>query len=79
MVTLDQNAPDWAQRLVKDLNNEFDAVLGLFVSKTAFLATAMPDATKNAWKLAFVSNGAANKFVAVSNGVAWYYLQGTAV
>lgn len=29
--------------------------------------------------IVYVSDGAANKFAAISNGTAWYYLQGTAV
>ena len=80
MINIDQTAPDWAQRMARDTSDALDrAELGMFVSATAFLSTAMPDATKYAWRLAFVSNGTGNRFVAVSNGVAWYYLDGTAV
>ena len=80
MIIVDQDAPRWAKEIVRQANQDIaDAGLGPFVSRTPFLAASMPDATKNAWKLAFISNGAADKYVAVSNGVAWFYLEGTAV
>jgi hypothetical protein len=80
MITVAQDAPLWAQQLVRQVNADIaTASLGPFVSRAPFLKTSMPDATKNAWKLAFVSNGTGNKFIAVSNGVAWFYPEGTAV
>lgn len=79
-VYIDQSAPFWAQQMERQINQDvLQASLGPFMSRTPFTAASMPDATQNAWKLAFVSDGAGDKFVAVSNGVAWYYLEGTPV
>lgn len=51
----------------------------LFVSLTPFTVANKPAAADYPWKLIFLSDGAGNKFVAVSNGTAWHYLEGTAV
>lgn len=53
--------------------------IGPFVSLRPFTLLNRPPPSKYPWKLIFLSDGAANKFVAVSNGTAWYYLEGTAV
>lgn len=45
----------------------------------AQIAAGTPSASKNPRSLIYVSDGAGNKFVAVSNGTAWYYLTGVAV
>lgn len=45
----------------------------------AQIAAGTPSASNNPHSLIYVSDGAGNKFVAVSNGTAWYYLTGTAV
>ena len=52
-----------------------------FISPTPVLAASLTAAVaaRYPWKLAIVSDGAGNRFVAVSNGTAWRYLDGTAV
>jgi len=71
----------WSALTANAIQAAIDGVGPMFVSTKPFtvaqLTAAM--ATLFPWKLVFVSNGAGNKFVAVSNGTAFYYLEGTAV
>lgn len=79
MITLDRNAPDWAQVLVTQINQAIDE--SWTRALPLYTTTTLPSATDKTWlwRPIAVSDGAANKFVAISNGTAWYYLQGTAV
>lgn len=79
-LTIDTEAPPYLSDLARKLDILIaQAQLGAFVSQTPYTVANKPSAITNAWKLIFLSDGALNKFVAVSNGVAWYYLEGTAV
>ena len=81
MIQAPSNAPPWAFQFANQIQRALDLIGPVFISLQPFtvaqLTAAM--ASKNRWKLAFVSDGADNKFVAVSNGTAFYYLEGTAV
>lgn len=80
ILTVDTQAPPYIFDLVRKLNILLtQAQLGAFVSMAPYTVAAKPDATLFAWKLIFLSDGAGNKFVAVSDGTAWYYLEGTPV
>lgn len=39
----------------------------------------LPPAAQHEGTPLYVSNGAGNRFIAISNGTAWYYADGTAV
>lgn len=75
------NAPDWAFNLARDIQGEIDIARTMFISRTPFTVAELTAALAalHPWKLAIVSDGATNKFVAVSNGSAFYYMEGTAV
>lgn len=79
MITAPTNAPAWAQDFARAIDAALQSQLGPFVSLQPFTVAAKPLAASFPWKLIFLSDGAANKFIAVSNGTAWYYLEGTAV
>jgi hypothetical protein len=79
MITAPVSAPLWAQDFARAIDQAVQSQLGPFVSLTPFTVANKPAAANFPWKLIFLSDGAANKFVAVSNGTAWYYLEGSAV
>lgn len=78
MITLDQNAPSWAHDMLRQINAAF---LAAPTPLPVFTVATVPSATdKNwLWRPIAISDGAGNKFVAISNGTAWRYLEGTAV
>ncbi len=67
--------------LVEDIQREIDLARSPFISQSTYtvaeLTTAL--AASFPWKMAVVTDGAASKFVAISNGTQFFYLQGTAV
>lgn len=75
------NAAPWAHSFAQTIQRGISECGPLFISLKPFTVAQLTAgmATQFPWKLAFVSNGAGNKFVAVSNGTAFYYLEGTAV
>lgn len=79
MITVPGNAPVWAQQLARQIEQEVENVWTRPLP--VFTTTTMPTATdkKWLWRPVAVSDGAANKFVAISNGTAWFYLEGTAL
>jgi|GEM_PF-2745622 hypothetical protein len=79
MINLDQTAPSWAHRFKQAIEIALEQLWTrpLPVYTVATLPT--PTDKKWLWRQIAVSDGAGNKFVAVCNGTAWYYLQGTAV
>ena len=79
MIPLDSSAPQWAQVLARNIDKAIDANLVTFVRKLPYTVATVPSAASYPWKMIFLSDGAGSKFVAVSNGSAWYYLEGTAV
>lgn len=55
-------------------------VLGRRVDKLEeYTLSTLPDAGEYEGVIVYVSNGASNKYAVISNGSAWYYLEGTAV
>ena len=79
MIAAPVSAPPWAQDFARSIDGALQHQIGPFVSLRPFTVADKPAAASFPWKLIFLSDGAANKFVAVSNGTAWYYLEGTAV
>jgi hypothetical protein len=79
MITAPAQAPLWAQDFARAIDQAVQTQIGPFVSLRPFTVADKPAAAKFPWKLIFLSDGAANKFVVVSNGTAWYYIEGTAV
>lgn len=79
MIIIDRSAPTWAQRLVQSITQ---AIENVWVRPLpVFTTTTLPTATdaRWLWRPVVVSNGAGNKWVAISNGTEWRYLEGTAV
>lgn len=72
------DAPPWGVKLAEDVQVAIDALPKMFVSNKPFTVATLPTAARYPWRLAIVSDGAANKFVVISNATAWYYLEGTA-
>lgn len=74
-------APPWVTPLTRDTQREIDQARSPFISLKPFVVADLTAAMASLypWKLAIVSDGAANKFLAISNGTAFYYVQGTAV
>lgn len=85
MITAPSSAPAWAHDLAKSVDGALDRNIWPWISRRTYTVTQLtgtPGATLAAtypFMLARVSNGAGNKYVAISNGVAFYYLEGTAV
>lgn len=81
MIQVPANAPPWAFSFAQQVQQALSGPGAMFISPRPFtvaqLTAAM--ASQFPWKLALVSDGAANKFVAISNGVGFFYLEGTAV
>lgn len=78
MITLDQDAPLWAQRLKTSIEQEMEALWTRPLQ--IFTVATMPDPTDKRWlwRPFVVTDGAANKWVAISNGTTIRYLEGTA-
>ncbi|MDX2224593.1 MAG: hypothetical protein SFV21_17710 [Rhodospirillaceae bacterium] len=72
-------APGWLQSFAGTIEDWVEARRRGPQPLTAYSRTALPDAARHAWSLIAVSDGASNRFAAVSNGSAWYYLDGTLV
>jgi hypothetical protein len=81
MITVAKDAPPWAFQLALQVQAALDQIGPAFISLRTFTVAQLTASMAQAYpfKLAFVSNGAGDKYVAVSNGVAFYYLNGTAV
>ncbi|MDX2143022.1 MAG: hypothetical protein SFV19_06685 [Rhodospirillaceae bacterium] len=72
-------APSWLQGFAREIETWADARLRGPMSLTVYSKTALPTAADYPFALVAVSDGAGGKYAAVSNGTAWYYLDGTAV
>jgi hypothetical protein len=72
-------APGWLQGFAREIETWTDARGRGPLALTAYSKTALPSAADYPFALIAVSDGAGNRFAAVSNGSAWYYLDGTAV
>jgi hypothetical protein len=75
------NAPRSTQALAEDVQHRIDDNRSLFISPKPFTVAQLTAgmATRFPWRIAIVSNGVGNKFLAISNGTAFYYMEGTAV
>ena len=80
-VSAGAGAPSWGIKLAQDTQQAIDALPRMFISAKPFVVADLTAAfaANFPWRLAIVSDGAANKFIAISNGTAFYYLEGTAV
>ena len=78
-VPIDGNAPQWAQDFAVAVGRTLEEALTRPLE--IFTLTTLPSATDKRWlwRPIVITNGAANKFIAISNGTAWYYTEGTAV
>jgi hypothetical protein len=72
-------APGWLQEFAREVEAWSAAQQRGPQTLSAFSRTAMPLAADHPFALVAVADGAGNRHVAVSNGTAWYYLDGTAV
>jgi len=81
MLNVPSNAPPWAFAFGKNIDDEIRNNIWPWIARgpltvvqlTADLAAMFP------YGLAFVSDPPANQYVAVSNGTAFFYLDGTPV
>ena len=78
-IAASNGAPPWGIKLAADAQQAIDALPRMFVSNKPFTVATVPSASKWPWRLIILSDGAANKYVAISNGTAWHYMEGTAV
>ena len=80
-VQVENIAPMWAQRMARSVDNEIQQVMWPFISRQTYLVSELTAAMAALypWGVVFVSNGAGNRPIAVSNGTAFYYADGTAV
>lgn len=78
-INLDMAAPSWAHRFRQAIEVALEQLWARPLP--VFTVATLPTATdrKWLWRPVAVSDGAGNKFVAISNGTAWRYLEGTAV
>jgi hypothetical protein len=78
-IQLDMGAPEWAQRFKLAIEAAIEAAWTRPLP--IFTVATIPSATnkKWLWRPVVVTDGAGNKWVAISNGTAWRYLEGTAV
>lgn len=78
-VSIDRmRSPEWANQMVSQVNRDLAAVTGPL---PVFTVATLPSPTdkKWLWRLIAISDGAANKWIATTNGTAWRYMEGTAV
>lgn len=79
MITVDRTAPVWAQQMATQLNQELER---LYTRQfQVFTVATKPTATDPtwAWRVAAVSDGAANKKMMFNDSVIWRYFDGAAV
>jgi hypothetical protein len=67
------------QGFARDIESWSDAQKRGPLSLSVYSKTALPNAADYPFALIALSDGTANKHVAISNGTAWYYLDGSAV
>jgi len=81
MLTAPSNAPPWAFAFARSVDDEIRNNIWPFITRqplrVAQLTAAL--AGQNAYKLVFVSDPPSNQYMAVSNGTAFFYLDGTPV
>jgi len=65
--------------LVRDIEAEIERRLAAPRPLPEFTVTTLPPANQYAGCAAWVTDGAADKYVVISNGTAWFYAEGTAV
>ena len=74
-------APRWGHDLAQSAQEEVDRAMWPYIQMKPLLVADLTAAlaAKYPWRKAIVSDGAGNKYEAISNGTAFYYLEGTAV
>jgi hypothetical protein len=72
-------APAWAHGFARDVEAWADAQRRGPQSLSVYSRLALPLAADHPFALIALSDGVGNKHAAISNGSAWYYLDGTAV
>ena len=79
IIPISGDAPEWAQVFANAIGAAIEEALTRRLP--VFTLATLPSATDKRflWRPIAISNGASNKFVAISNGTAWYYMEGTAV
>jgi hypothetical protein len=78
VITAPSGSPQFAHDLARSAQTAVDDIAQVFISNQAFTVATLPAASRFIYKMAIVSDGAGNKFVVISNGTAWYYLEGSA-
>lgn len=73
------NAPAWMQTFARDMEAWGDTAKRGPQALTVYSITELPDAAATPFALIALRDGAGNKHAAISNGVAWFYLDGAAV
>lgn len=77
-MTIEGDAPLWAQRWARDLEAEIEAAtLSLFISRTPIAKASLPAASDHTNKIALLSDG--TFWLAKSNGTNWIYPDNTTV
>lgn len=78
-IPISDEAPEWAQIFAKAVGVAIEGALTRPLP--VFTTLTLPSATDKhwLWRPIVVSNGAGDRWVAISNGTTWRYLEGTAV
>lgn len=79
MIQLDASAPDWARRFAKDVEAYVTQKLSEPRPLPTFTVANKPPANLFRGCAIWLSDSAGNRQQAISNGSAWYYMDGTAV
>lgn len=76
MITVDSNAPIWAQQLARQIQQEIENAWTRPLP--AFTVATLPPATTASWfgRIVRLTNGTSGKPLAVCNGVNWIYPDG---
>ena len=78
MITVPADAPDWAQRMGRDVSAAIESAISQPRPLPTFKVATKPAASKFRGCAIWLSDSAGNRQIAVSNGTAWYYADGTA-
>ncbi len=63
----------------RETERALDAQVWPYVSRTPYTIASKPNPTNYAYRKIILKDGVGNRLEAISNGTAWYYLDGTAV
>ena len=79
MITLPADAPEWARVMAQEIQQEIENAWTRPLQVFSTTNKPSPTDPRWLWRPFVVSDGAGNKWVAISNGTTLRYLEGSAV